>query len=215
MMTLSLPEGLNLLDRRTRFARIALLAYMCASAFYIAAILAEFMGTIDVETAKPAMAVVLMTIYFGYSAVFLVAVVFVALWIYRAHANLRAAETDTLAFTPGWAVGWYFVPFANFVQPFKAMRELWAVSRGEHDSFGSETDPRLKAWWGAWLAGNVLSYFAMRYTVSDQTTAMSLGQALDIVSTGIAMFAAWLLAQIIEEINVAQRDGMTMAQAFA
>ncbi|MEJ5975496.1 DUF4328 domain-containing protein [Novosphingobium sp. PS1R-30] len=190
MTLLSLPEGLNLLDRRTRFARLALLAYLFASAFYLALLFAEFVGTIDLESPEPSVMAVVGLISLAYVIAFIAAMVFVALWIYRAHANLRAAEIDGLAFTPGWAVGWFFIPFANFVQPFKAMRELWAASRGEPDSYGSETDPRLKAWWGAWIVGNLLSYVATRYTESDKAVAMSVGQALDIAAIAILMGAA-------------------------
>jgi hypothetical protein len=31
-------------------------------------------------------------------------------WIYRANANARALGAKDMKFTPGWAVGWYFVP---------------------------------------------------------------------------------------------------------
>src|SRR5687768_12102237 len=41
---------------------------------------------------------------------FLLAVVPIAGWIYRAHANLREAGLDQLRYSPGWTVGSYFVP---------------------------------------------------------------------------------------------------------
>ena len=43
--------------------------------------------------------------------VVLIGCAFVVLkWIYRANANVRALGAKDMKFTPGWAVGWYFVP---------------------------------------------------------------------------------------------------------
>ncbi|RZK00190.1 MAG: DUF4328 domain-containing protein [Novosphingobium sp.] len=158
MTLLSLPEGLNLLDRRTRFARLALLAYISVSAFDILVAIGQFTGAIDNESMSLSTAAALTAIFLLYVLTFAATVVLVAMWVYRAHANLRAAGIDDLAFSPGWAVGWYFVPVATFVQPFKAMRELWSVSLGQYESFGDDADPQIKLWWGTWLAGNIIAY---------------------------------------------------------
>ena len=49
-------------------------------------------------------------------------------WQHRAHANLWAFARSGLRFTPGWAVGWWFVPIASLWKPFEAVRELWKAS---------------------------------------------------------------------------------------
>ncbi len=49
---------------------------------------------------------------------------FMLLWIHAAHKNLRALGTPDPQFTPGWAVGWWFVPIMNFFKPCQAMLEL-------------------------------------------------------------------------------------------
>src|SRR3954463_16165575 len=73
-------------------------------------------------------------------------------WIYRARANAHALSHD-MTISPGWAVGWYFVPIANLFKPYQAMREIWYAS-----SFGGEDGPvgLLPLWWALWLAGSVL-----------------------------------------------------------
>lgn len=73
-------------------------------------------------------------------------IVVVAMWIYRAHANLRAASIDGLEFSPGWAVGCYFIPIVNLFKPFQDMRELWNATHGQSD--GLPADSRLTTWWG-------------------------------------------------------------------
>ncbi len=70
-----------------------------------------------------------------------------ALWLYRMNYNLRKQTTMKMEFTPGWMVGWYFIPFANLFIPFRSMRELWQVS---HKKW--KADPSiLRWWWGLWL----------------------------------------------------------------
>ena len=55
-------------------------------------------------------------------------------WQHRAHANLRAFARSGLRFTPGWAVGWWFVPIASLWKPFEAVRELWKASDPDSDA---------------------------------------------------------------------------------
>jgi hypothetical protein len=78
------------------------------------------------------------------------------LWQHRAHANLHAARVADLAFTPGWAVGWWFVPFANLVKPFQAVRELWKASAADAAWNRRRTWPVIGWWWTCWAGGAVV-----------------------------------------------------------
>ena len=44
-------------------------------------------------------------------------------WLHRASRNLHLLSGRQMRFTPGWAVGWWFIPFANLVMPYKVVRE--------------------------------------------------------------------------------------------
>ena len=57
----------------------------------------------------------------------LVCVVLVARWIMRVNANAHAVS-DSMTITPGWNVGWFFVPIANLWKPFQGLRETWQAS---------------------------------------------------------------------------------------
>jgi hypothetical protein len=76
------------------------------------------------------------------------------MWQHRSHANVRALGTADVKFTPRWAVGWWFIPIANVVQPFRAMSELWKASdpeAGAVDWKGKTSTVLLAIWWAAWL----------------------------------------------------------------
>jgi len=73
----------------------------------------------------------------------LAAAVVALVWIYRTVANVRATGVP-MKHSPGWAVGCWFIPFANFVLPYFPMREAWTKSR-----LGSTA--LLAGWWAAWV----------------------------------------------------------------
>jgi heme/copper-type cytochrome/quinol oxidase subunit 2 len=68
-------------------------------------------------------------------------------WQHRSQANLHAARVRELEYTPGWAVGWWLILFANLVKPFQTMRELWKASGGEQHWRHVETWPLIGWWW--------------------------------------------------------------------
>src|SRR5581483_2278531 len=88
--------------------------------------------------------------------------IFFGIWIHRAARNLRGLGRTGMQFTPGWCVGWFFVPFANLVRPAKAMSEVWRASESgeESDGYGWAGMGRrtglIGVWWAAWIVGGVI-----------------------------------------------------------
>ena len=64
-----------------------------------------------------------------YLATFLATVVVFCMWVYRANKNSHGFGARGMKFSPGWAVGWYFIPFLCLWKPFQSMREMWQVSQ--------------------------------------------------------------------------------------
>jgi hypothetical protein len=87
-------------------------------------------------------------------------------WTYRATRNLPALGARSLQFTPGWSIAWWFIPFANWVQPARVLSQAWRASdptlpvEQNDDWQRRPVDPVLILWWLAWMAGN----FAWNYT---------------------------------------------------
>jgi hypothetical protein len=77
------------------------------------------------------------------------------IWQHRVHKNLHSLGRPGLRFSPAAAVWWWFVPVANFVMPFRAVRELWNASTS-HASGSDDVVPGaplvLVAWWAFCLA---------------------------------------------------------------
>jgi hypothetical protein len=114
-----------------------------------------------------------------------------ALWIYRAACNIRAGGARGFENTPGWAVGWYFVPIASLFKPFEAMVEIWNGSLLPERWKTQPTPGLLRWWWGLWLVTNVLGWVvsAIAKAASTlpslifETQSRIVDSALDIAST--------------------------------
>jgi Domain of unknown function (DUF4328) len=80
------------------------------------------------------------------------------IWHHRVTEDLWARGVPGLRFTPGWAVGWWFVPFAWWVQPFRAVRELWHLAgRSGRDAAPAVPDGVLAAWWTTYVGSQLVA----------------------------------------------------------
>jgi len=84
-----------------------------------------------------------------------------AMWTHRVAMNLPALGSRRLQYTPGWAVGWFFIPFANFVMPYFVAAEIWRESDPEQTDpqAGKTTSPLVSGWWFTYMAHAVLPVF--------------------------------------------------------
>lgn len=209
------PDGLTKLASRAKLAQGALALFLI---FASAAALGEFLeafGLVNVAVGDDQLTGVLLLVYLGYPLTFLASVVAIAMWIHRAHANLAFGDAQDLQFTPGWAVGWYFIPIANLFKPFEAMRELWNASHPGRDVSAGKAVPIIVAWWTAWLLGNILSGFGTRIAMIEREGAYEVGSGIGAVGTVAAIVAAALLLKIVKRVTLAQRAGGSATGVFA
>jgi hypothetical protein len=132
--------------------------------------------------------------------VFVAATVFFLVWIYRAHQNLTPLKADFIEFTPGWAVGWWFIPFANLVKPFQVVREIWCESDPEVPEGPSFLASSLHSaptyiglWWAFWIAMNVsanITSVVANAKASPETIAgfMMFHSILAVAAAGLAVY---------------------------
>lgn len=150
---------------------------------------------------------------------FLLAAVPIAIWIYRAHANLREAGVAELTYSPGWSVGSYFIPLVNFVIPFRAMRELHNRSHGESVWQAHSPVADVTSWWSCHLAAMlvmiVAAFVAMLATIPNLYVVQPPG-----ANTGLFLFSLLLLTgsgaflyRTIGAVTSAQQQGLHLDRA--
>jgi len=141
--------------------------------------------------------------------VLLVTSVVVLRWIYRASVNAHAMAPD-LTITPGWAVGWYFVPIANLWKPFQAMKEIWLGSHyGANWEGGSATD-LLNWWWGLYILDSMLGNASWRLTDRAPQLSAELGLVDGIITIPLSLILIRIMRQITEAQDVTRH-----AEVFA
>lgn len=84
-----------------------------------------------------------------YVVIFLVTGILFLLWTYLANRNARSLGATGMKFTPGWAIGWYFIPILNLWKPYQALRETFKASHPDcSDDWQQAPHPDiLRLWW--------------------------------------------------------------------
>ena len=127
-----------------------------------------------------------------YALYVLVAVAFLV-WLHRVVTNSHGLGEQGLRFTPGWAVGWWFIPFANLVRPAQVMSETWRASDPQHTRSDVRSRRQVSIavvglWWALFVLGSVIGRFAAVGSNAStldglRTNAEAEGELLDSVAT--------------------------------
>ncbi|MDQ0250445.1 hypothetical protein J2W22_002509 [Sphingomonas kyeonggiensis] len=138
----------------------------------------------------------------------LATMVLFAWWIVRAGSNLVAMGYEDLSFSPASRVWWFAIPFANLVQPYLGMRELWNASHGKEQY--DETVPLIAIWWGLWLANGFLALVLNIMIGAGEMTALW-------IQGGIDLALAFVVIQLLRGISHAQAAlrGPQLSEVFA
>lgn len=216
MAEMNLGDGIDLLQRRAKIVKALLITGFAVSVALLIGQLGELNGDIRLDNPDPAPAEQLYLVVLLVSSLLaIITVVLFAMWIYRAAANIVAAKVTGFDFTPGWAVGWYFVPFANLVQPFLAMRQIWNASHAGSSDL-DRGDPILTLWWTAWLTSNITANISMQLVWRSTSAEMyEVSLYLGIASSILDLVLFVVGMRLIERIAEAQRDRLSSAHIFA
>jgi hypothetical protein len=144
----------------------------------------------------------------------IVTIVMSARWIHRVNKNAHALS-DMMTITPGWNVGWFFVPFATLYKPFQGLRETWQASHDPDDPANVPVPDWMRWWWGLWLATSIVGNISFRVSMSATTVdGQMTAHAIDVFSLLIDVPLAFLFAQLIRSMSQVQAVALNR-QVFA
>jgi hypothetical protein len=118
-------------------------------------------------------------------------------WLYRAVGNIPILTTRALRWSRGEAVGWWFVPFANWVMPYRVVRDsLHALGAGA-------TATVVAAWWGCHVVSSVVAWVLRLGSASAMDSIESIRSYVLITSAmlGIEVAAGILLIVVIRRLE--------------
>jgi hypothetical protein len=145
-----------------------------------------------------------------HTAFLIIGIVIFLMWVYRANKNLHSFVNPVLKFTPGWAVGWFFVPFASLVQPYRAVSEISKASDPNIDPALNSVDKLpasaiVSLWWALFLLSNFVSQIAFRLVLhNDTATELLTATYAYMVSDVIDIIGIIITIVMVKRISQAQ-----------
>lgn len=149
----------------------------------------------------------------AYLIVFAWSAIVIGRWTYRAMKNLRGMGYETTV-SPGWSVGWHFIPIALLWMPFRGMAQIWRGSIHGVPTGEAKLPASMRLWWAAWLFGNWFSFGAFRTQESGLATEnfelVQAAMGIGILGSGLHIVSALLLLGLMKKVSRAQSEQPAM-----
>lgn len=130
-------------------------------------------------------------------------------WVYRANQNSHYFGAREMKFSPGWAVGCYFVPVLNLWMPFISMKEIWKTSKNpaawQSQGFGD-----VLHWWWLFTIGMIIASIMIIVTFQDAVAGASVANGWwEILRhvCGITVLATTL--EIVDTVSAVQNNSFS------
>jgi Domain of unknown function (DUF4328) len=137
----------------------------------------------------------------AYIVLLLATSVVVLVWIYGANRNAHALGATGMRFTPGWAVGWYFIPIFNLWKPYQAMKEIWKANADPGNWQSQPRSPLLPWWWFLWIVSCIVANAMFRYTLkAEELDELINASGISIASDALDVPLDLVLIAIIDRI---------------
>jgi len=113
----------------------------------------------------------------------IVSFVFFVLWLRRAYFNLHISGVKELQYSEGWAAGGWFIPFANFIIPYRIVKDTWTGVSTVVLTDKEKKDMTIIGWWWlAYLGGSFLGNSSRAETVSELRAESAIDGMSDILT---------------------------------
>jgi len=153
------------------------------------------------------------------TAIYLASAVAFLMWFHRAHRNLPALGAWNLKYSPGWAVGSWFIPILNFFRPYQIMAEVSRESNPDAIRPGSlfpgegRASPLLGWWWALWLIMNFAGQAAMRLSLrAESLELLKAASWTSVIADLISLPAALLAIMVVRGVDANQAERYQLLQ---
>jgi hypothetical protein len=117
-------------------------------------------------------------------------------WFKRAYENVDALG-GVRRFSPGWAVGSWFVPLLNLWRPKQITNDIWHASSAERESVPAIVN----VWWTVWIISSWVENVVLRSSFGSPTNGAllsAISDALDAITAVLAIVVVRLLTGRLE-----------------
>ena len=131
----------------------------------------------------------------GLAAFVLTSIVF--LFFHRAYSNLAVLGATEQRWSPGWAVGSWFIPILNLFRPKQIANDIW---RG---SDGSAIPSVFTTWWAFWILGGAAHFGTEEQGITVEQARFNA--IVDAVGETMIVFGALCAASVVKLIASRQQ----------
>jgi Domain of unknown function (DUF4328) len=130
-------------------------------------------------------------------------------WVYLTNKNLRALSGEEMEFTPGWSVGWYFIPIFNLFKPYLGMKEIWKVShKNPHENYSL-----VNWWWTLMITSKVIARLLLKYApYGDEATEYTISSTTFVVTDILEVALNIVLLSLITKIAISYSKNISEPQ---
>ena len=139
--------------------------------------------------------------------------IFFLRWVYLANKNTRILTAGEMRFSPGWAVGWFFIPFFNIILPVQVLSEIYSKSApASLPDANPEGNTRtiIDAWWICSVLVKPIEMLASKIHGPFMKPALPeniiRGNLIFMVSMGFLLAAIYFTFKVVTEIYERQED---------
>ena len=148
---------------------------------------------------------VMICVSIPYTLIAIVTGVVFLMWIYRANEKARSQGAKGMTFTPGWSVGYYFIPILNLWKPYQAMQEIWQASKNPILWASQKPSTLLPVWWGAWLASGILeNAYGVAYWHAHSATELMGSEIISVLCNCVEVPLCLVEMRLVREIGKMQ-----------
>ncbi|MEV6163751.1 DUF4328 domain-containing protein [Streptomyces sp. NPDC052052] len=136
------------------------------------------------------------------------AIVFI-IWFRRMRLNAEVFDPNAQRMAPGWAVGAWFIPFANLVLPRRIAGGIWTASDRANTDGSGRTAPTtpMNLWWGAWICSLVFSRVAsQQYARAEEPQEVIDAAGMVMASDAFDAVAAVLAILFVRKLTRMQGE---------
>ncbi len=145
---------------------------------------------------------------FLYLSAFVITGIAFLKWIHRANLNCNGFGVQGMKFTPGWSIGYYFIPILSLYRPYQAMKEIWKVSTNPVDWQNETGSPLLGWWWAMWLIAGILGQASFRMAMRADTISSLKASTIVSIISGIINIPLYIIAVTLVSAVYARQENL-------
>jgi len=122
-------------------------------------------------------------------------------WTYKSSRISHLSGAKDLKFSPGWSVGWFFIPIATLWKPFQAFKQIYQVSIQVDDWKNVSIPSEARWWWGLFILTGIVNNLILRFYLSQDIYSYSSIFIIEIIVSALEVVEILIIVKLVKGIS--------------